>query len=45
MLIRSMCAAFIHSWMVLLKLSVYFVANRSQDALIGADRKIVDVKL
>lgn len=44
MLIGSMCAAFIRSWMVLLKLSVYFEANKSQESLIS-DRKIVDTKL
>lgn len=44
MLIGSMCAAFIHSGMTVLKLSVYFGANESQETLV-TEGKTVDVKL
>lgn len=42
MLIGSVCAPFIHSWVALLKLSVYFVTNKSQETLIIYPRRHKD---
>lgn len=40
MLIGSMCAAFIHSGMMLLKLSVYSGADKSQETLINEGKQV-----